>query len=114
MLTVPPYPRRSPGSKFGPSFGAPKAERWGSRCYTRSMAERVAASRLATPRKATPTTGAGPRAGLGTRALSFLLDSLVLFAFTMLFATASFLDIFFRSDSGKAKGRINTPWTTHL
>ena len=75
------------------------------------MAERVAASRLAASRKAVSSAGGGARAGLGVRALSFLLDSLVLFAFTMLFATAAFLVIFLRSDSGKSNPSDAAIWT---
>jgi uncharacterized RDD family membrane protein YckC len=75
------------------------------------MAERVAASRLATSRRSPSTPDLALRAGLGVRAFSFLLDSLVLFAFTMLFATAAFLDIFFRSDSGKSNPSDAAIWT---
>src|SRR5437868_1640121 len=75
------------------------------------MAERVAASRLITPRSSLSNSDIAARAGLGVRTLSFLLDSLVLFAFTMLFATAAFLDIFFRSDSGKSNPSDAAIWT---
>jgi uncharacterized RDD family membrane protein YckC len=40
-------------------------------------------------------------ARLGERLLAYLLDSVVLFAFTMFFAVASFLNIFLRSDHGR-------------
>jgi len=41
-------------------------------------------------------------AALGTRALAYFLDSLVLFGFTMVFVTVAFLNIFLRSDSGNS------------
>ena len=75
------------------------------------MAERVAASRLVTSRSSLSNPDLAERAGLGVRVFSFLLDSLVLFAFTMLFATAAFLDIFFRSDSGKSNPSDAAIWT---
>ena len=51
----------------------------------------------------------GP-AGLGSRLTAYLLDSVFLFAFTMLFATASFLNIFLRSDSGRDNASDGTIW----
>src|SRR5207249_11422924 len=63
--------------------------------------ERVAAGRIVASRRRVATSSRNARAGLGARVLAYLLDSLVLFAFTMVFATACFLQIFFRSDSGR-------------
>ena len=51
----------------------------------------------------------GP-AGLGSRLMAYVLDSVFLFAFTMLFATASFLNIFLRSDSGRDNASDGTIW----
>lgn len=66
------------------------------------MAERAAASRLSRSRQA---TAAGEltdhHAGLGARVFAFCLDSLVLLAFAMVFAAASFLNIFLGTDSGR-------------
>lgn len=66
------------------------------------MAERVAANRLNRPR---PLAAAGQahedHAGFGARVFAFALDSFVLLAFVMVFAAASFLNIFLRTDSGR-------------
>src|SRR5438477_121981 len=51
----------------------------------------------------------GP-AGLGSRLTAYVLDSVFLFAFTMLFATASFLNIYLRSDSGRDNASDGTIW----
>jgi uncharacterized RDD family membrane protein YckC len=40
-------------------------------------------------------------ASLSSRGFAYLLDSLVLFAFTMVFVSGSFINIFFRSDNGR-------------
>lgn len=64
------------------------------------MAERLAAGGAA-QRKDVASLTDSDRASLGSRAFAYLLDSAVLFAFTMLFALASFLNIFLRSDSGR-------------
>jgi uncharacterized RDD family membrane protein YckC len=50
------------------------------------------------------------QAGLGLRLMAYALDSVFLFAFTMLFATASFLNIFLRSDSGRETASDGTIW----
>lgn len=65
------------------------------------MAERLAVSRLASAPAEASFAGDEDRAGVGTRLLAYVLDSIVLFAFTMLFAAAAFLNIFLRSDSGR-------------
>jgi uncharacterized RDD family membrane protein YckC len=49
-------------------------------------------------------------AGLGPRLMAYALDSVFLFAFTMIFATASFLNIFLRSDSGRDNATDGTIW----
>jgi uncharacterized RDD family membrane protein YckC len=49
-------------------------------------------------------------AGLASRLVAYLLDSVFLFAFTMLFATASFLNIFLRSDSGRDTASDGAIW----
>jgi uncharacterized RDD family membrane protein YckC len=49
-------------------------------------------------------------AGLGSRVMAYVLDSVFLFAFTMLFATASFLNIYLRSDSGRDNASDGTIW----
>jgi uncharacterized RDD family membrane protein YckC len=49
-------------------------------------------------------------AGLGSRLVAYVLDSVFLFAFTMLFATASFLNIYLRSDSGRDNASDGTIW----
>jgi uncharacterized RDD family membrane protein YckC len=49
-------------------------------------------------------------AGLGSRLIAYALDSVFLFAFTMIFATASFLNIFLRSDSGRDNASDGTIW----
>ena len=49
-------------------------------------------------------------AGLGSRVMAYVLDSVFLFAFTMLFATASFLNIYLRSDSGRDTASDGTIW----
>jgi uncharacterized RDD family membrane protein YckC len=55
------------------------------------------------------TFGAVP-AGLGARLMAYALDSVILFAFTMLFATASFLNIYLGSDSGRDTASDGTIW----
>ena len=49
-------------------------------------------------------------ASLGSRLLAYGLDSVFLFAFTMLFATASFLNIYVHSDSGRDNASDGTIW----
>lgn len=75
------------------------------------MAERVAASRFGASR-ASVLSGVDRRAGFGARLFSFLLDSVVLFAFTMLFAAAAFLNIYLRTDSGNLDPSDATIWTS--
>jgi uncharacterized RDD family membrane protein YckC len=78
------------------------------------MAERLAASRLAARghARAGHATFDDEHAGLGVRFLAYLLDSLVLFGFTMLFATAAFLTLFLRSDYGNVNPSDGAIWTT--
>lgn len=64
------------------------------------MAERSAASRLAAARGAIADDASGA-AGLGSRLFAYLLDSVVLFGFTMVFATVAGLTIFISSDGGE-------------
>jgi len=76
------------------------------------MAERLAASGFA----ANARTSAGEasdsgRAALGSRVLAYLLDSVVLFGFTMLFAAAAFLNIFIGTDYGEGDLSDATAWT---
>jgi uncharacterized RDD family membrane protein YckC len=49
-------------------------------------------------------------ASLTSRCLAYFLDSLVLFGFTMVFVTVSFLNIFLRSDSGQSDPSDVTIW----
>lgn len=49
-------------------------------------------------------------AGLGSRLMAYVLDSVFLFAFAMLFVTASFLNIFLSSDSGRDNAGDGTIW----
>jgi uncharacterized RDD family membrane protein YckC len=76
------------------------------------MAERIAASRLATQAGAGYVSQPANAAGRAARALAYLIDSIVLFGFTMLFATASFLNIFLRSDSGQVNASDAAIWTS--
>jgi uncharacterized RDD family membrane protein YckC len=74
------------------------------------MAERIAASRAAAAQ-------AGPvadddRAALPARVLSYVLDSIVLFAFSMLFMALAGLNIFLRSDQGDSGISNADQWTT--
>jgi uncharacterized RDD family membrane protein YckC len=77
------------------------------------MQERLAASR--------PVKEAGAsadysfedvRAGIGVRILAYLVDSAVLFAFTMIFASISFLNIFLSTDSGNNNPTDAQIWTS--
>ena len=63
------------------------------------MAERSAASRLAAV-EGDSADDAAETAGLGPRLIAYLLDSVVLFGFTMVFATISGLIVFISSDFG--------------
>ena len=77
------------------------------------MAERLAASRLVTKSGASADYSyEDEKAGVTARLLAYLVDSAVLFAFTMVFASVSLLNIFLGTDSGN-----NTPtdaqiWTS--
>ena len=51
----------------------------------------------------------GP-AGLGSRLMAYALDSVFLFAFTMLFATVAFLNIYLGSDHGADNASDATIW----
>lgn len=66
------------------------------------MAGRLAARRLAaTTQEDVTEDGVDRHAGLGSRAFAFVLDSVVLFAFALLFATVSFLNIYIATHSGR-------------
>jgi len=67
------------------------------------MAGRLAARRLAATAQedVTGVDGADRHAGIGSRAFAFVLDSVVLFAFALLFATVSFLNIYLGTHSGR-------------
>jgi len=62
------------------------------------MAERLVASGVRARIRADVPEGA---AGLGARALAYIMDSIVLFAFTMLFLTLAGMVIFISSDFGE-------------
>lgn len=53
----------------------------------------------------------GPIAGLGLRSFAFFLDSVVLLAFTLAFAAAALLNIYFRSDNGRGTAPDSANWT---
>jgi uncharacterized RDD family membrane protein YckC len=78
------------------------------------MAERLATSRLAARRQARTgaTTLNDRHTGLGARFVAYLLDTLVLFGFTMLFATVAFLHLFLRTDYGNDNASDAAIWTT--
>jgi uncharacterized RDD family membrane protein YckC len=88
----------------------------------RAMARRLAAmppnaivsSGSETPAAGVPVDGdvatAWEPAGLGSRLVAYILDSVFLFAFTMLFATGSFLNIYLSSDSGRDNASDGTIW----
>jgi uncharacterized RDD family membrane protein YckC len=78
------------------------------------MAERLGTARLAAQASARRPADDADHAGLGPRSLAYLLDSLILFAFTMLFALAAFLNIFLRSDSGRENPSDAEIWASVL
>jgi uncharacterized RDD family membrane protein YckC len=80
--------------------------------YNRAMAEPLAAASLGASAEGEEALGYAEAAPLGPRLLAYVLDSIVLFAFTMLFATASFLNIFLRSESGGAKASDAVIWNS--
>jgi uncharacterized RDD family membrane protein YckC len=49
-------------------------------------------------------------AGLGARLMAYALDSVFLFAFTMIFATVAFLNIYLGSDNGADNASDKTIW----
>jgi uncharacterized RDD family membrane protein YckC len=65
------------------------------------MVEPLAASRLAAASVSNGYAALADRAGLTSRILAYLLDSLILFAFTMLFAALSGLAMFLRTNGGE-------------
>jgi uncharacterized RDD family membrane protein YckC len=73
------------------------------------MAQR-AASGFAARAGAGDVPAVPEHAGLGSRLFAYLLDSLVLFGFTMVFVTVAFLNIFLRSDSGRTDPTDATIW----
>jgi uncharacterized RDD family membrane protein YckC len=71
------------------------------------MAERLAVPGL---RSRVSPSHVSEGAGFGARVLAYLLDSLVLFAFLMLFAAVALLNVFLGSDSGRgdlSDGTVN-------
>jgi uncharacterized RDD family membrane protein YckC len=74
------------------------------------MAQRTAASRLAAGTPSGIDSFADDHAPLTSRLLAYVLDSIVLFGVTMLFAAASFFNIFFRSDSGRGNPSDAAYW----
>jgi uncharacterized RDD family membrane protein YckC len=64
------------------------------------MAERLAASRFVTQTRAASTSDEPEHAGLSTRCLAYLIDSLVLFGFGWLFIGAALINLFVGSNSG--------------
>jgi uncharacterized RDD family membrane protein YckC len=64
------------------------------------MAERLATTRLAAADSANAFAADPDRAPLSTRLLAYLLDSVVLFAFTMLVAALAGLSMFLRTHGG--------------
>ncbi|HLF08286.1 MAG TPA: RDD family protein [Dehalococcoidia bacterium] len=76
------------------------------------MAERLAASRLATAPAGSNDTTDSDRAGHPSRLLAYLLDSLVLFGFTMLFAALAGLNMFLRSNNGEEAITDADQWTS--
>jgi uncharacterized RDD family membrane protein YckC len=64
------------------------------------MAKPLEASRLAAAPVGNGYAASPDRAGLPSRLLAYMLDSLVLFAFTMLFAALAGFSMFLRTDGG--------------
>ena len=78
------------------------------------MAKRLAmtgAVSEAPPDRGAPAALAGPVAGLGLRSLAFLLDSIVLLAFALIFAVGALLNLFLRSDYGRGDPPDSAYWT---
>ena len=76
------------------------------------MAERLAASRLAAASAGPHYASDSDRAALPARILAYTLDSVVLFAFTMLFAAFAGLNMFVRSDGGQEGITKADEWTS--
>src|SRR6266498_3317080 len=76
------------------------------------MAERLAASRLAAASAGPQYASDSDRAALAARILAYVLDSIVLFAFTMLFAALAGLNMFVRSDGGQEGITTADEWTS--
>jgi uncharacterized RDD family membrane protein YckC len=76
------------------------------------MAERLAAAlgSASRPRTSENYADEDRRASLPTRILAYILDSVLLFGFTMAFATASFLVVFLRTDEGEGHISDSTAW----
>jgi uncharacterized RDD family membrane protein YckC len=74
------------------------------------MAERLVAPGLGV--QVSPGEADADSASLGQRLLAYLLDSIVLFAFSMLFATASFLYLFRQTDYGRGAVTDSVAWTS--
>src|SRR4051812_2446738 len=82
------------------------------RCYTPPMAERIAASRVVASPSEIEAQDSERRAGIGPRLFSFLVDSVVLFAFTMALTTAAMLNILFHTNSGRTTLSDSTAWVS--
>jgi uncharacterized RDD family membrane protein YckC len=76
------------------------------------MAERLAASRLAAASAPVRSLDDSDRASLPARSLAYVLDSIVLFGFTMLFAAVAGLNLFLRSNGGEDNITDADQWTT--
>jgi len=83
------------------------------RCYNfGAMAERLAASRLAAASAGPQYASDSDRASLPARILAYILDSIGLFAFTMLFAALAGLNMLVRSDGGQEGITTADEWTS--
>jgi uncharacterized RDD family membrane protein YckC len=74
------------------------------------MAERLAASRLATVPAGPDHATDSDRASVPIRIYAYVLDSFVLFAFTMLFAALAGFSLFVRTDSGQEGITTTDEW----
>jgi uncharacterized RDD family membrane protein YckC len=76
------------------------------------MAERLAASRLAAASAGPQYASHSDRAPLSTRILAYVLDSVALFTFAMIFAALAGLNMFVRTDSGQEGITTADEWTS--
>ena len=77
-----------------------------------AMAEQLAASRLAAASAGRPPAIDANRAGLPTRLLAYVLDSIVLFAFTMLFAAMAGGNMYLSTHGGDRAITDSAEWTS--